>query len=1129
MFIFTKSKFQNIYKMKYQIITAILLSFSLSAFSQKNDYVNHKLSVKINPETSEIIVTDSIKLPENFTSEFLLNSDLIPFSHSKNIKLKKNQENINAGDTGMDRDNNDTSVKINKWKIKAKSNNFVISYKGKIKSDIKQSKENYQRGFSQSAGIISQKGIYLAGSSWWVPVFNNSLMTFSLTCELPANWKNVTQGKRNNEYIKNKKHFDTWVCNKPQEEIFLIAAKFTEYSHDAANGVKIKAFLRTPDESLANKYAEVTEQYMQMYEKMLGKYPYSKFALVENFWETGYGMPSFTLLGEKIIRFPFILHSSYPHELLHNWWGNSVYVDFSGGNWCEGTTAFMADHLIKEQHEAGEEYRRSTLQKFSNLVNKNNDFPLSRFSSRYNGPSEAIGYGKALMIWQMLRKKLGDELFLKGFKLFYKNNIYKAASYDDIRKAMEKVSGINLKAFFKQWIYRTGAPEIAIKQVKNDILGKKYRVFITLEQKQNDDVFNIDIPINIATEKGIETSILNMNKKVQDFQIILKNKPLKLAVDPQYDVFRILDPNEVPPALSKIWGSKENIIIIPSRANKTQQRIYEKFGKIWKETDNNNFKIVYDNELKELPKESTVWVLGFENNFSKFIEKRLAEYNTFFDKNYIKLKTKKIYKKNNSFIFTVFDKTNPNKQNIFIAFDNEKSIQGLIRKLPHYGKYGYLAFTGDEPVNIAKGQWEVLNSPMVKLFTEDAASLSVKTNRKALAELKPVFSENNMMSTIKYLSSKELKGRGLGTSELDKAADYITKQFINAGLKPLIKGKYSQTFFHNFKDKGNLKVTNIIGIIPGTNPELKNYPVVVSAHYDHLGYGWPDVHKGDKGKIHPGADDNASGIAVLIELAKNMAKSGKPERTVIFLACSGEEAGLIGSRYFVEHRKKYIKGEIFADINLDTNGSLFDKKLLVLNGNTAKEWKYIFMGIEYTTGVRSEVIDKELDASDQFSFIEKGIPAVQLFTGATQNYHRPADTWEKIDGKGLVKVATVAKEVIEYLADRKEAMPFTGKNVEVNNNFKPESKKNRRVSTGSVPDFSYKGKGVKIGSIIENSSGEKAGLKAGDIIIGINDKKVDTLREYSDYLKTFKPGDIITLSVLRNQTEKKIKLKLVER
>ncbi|NPA45410.1 MAG: M20/M25/M40 family metallo-hydrolase, partial [Chlorobi bacterium] len=371
----------------------------------------------------------------------------------------------------------------------------------------------------------------------------------------------------------------------------------------------------------------------------------------------------------------------------------------------------------------------------------------------------------------------------------------------------------------------------------------------------------------------------------------------------------------------------------------------------------------------------------------------------------------------------------------------------------------------------------------------------------------------------------------LGTPELEVAAKYIAGKFKEAGLKPIKNGSYFQKFTYTFKDKGKINLTNVIGIIPGTDPKLKNETVILSAHYDHLGLGWPDVRKGNEGKIHYGADDNASGVAIIIELAKSMSKTVKPKRTIVFLACTAEEAGLIGSRYYVQHSKDYFSGNIFANVNIDTDGSLFDKKLLVLNGNTAKEWKFIFMGTDYTTGVKTEVVEKELDASDQIAFIEKGIPAVQLFTGATANYHRPTDTYDKIDGKGLVKVATVAKEVITYLADREKPMNYTGKSPDENrkNNATTTDKKQRRVSTGSVPSFSYKGKGVKIVSVIEGSAGDVAGLKAEDIIVGINDKEINSLKEYSDYLKEFKPNDVIILKILRENKEKNIKLKLGER
>ncbi len=1113
--------------MKNIISIIILILFYQFSFSQTQRLVNHNLTVTIEPSSSQIIVIDSIELLGKQEKTFLLNSELTPTSFSKNIKLTKIKDQAQGSDVGMDRDgeNTDEGLKLTQWKIESNDSQFIITYQGKINAEMEASKANYQRGFSQTSGIISDKGTYLGGSTYWIPYFKNSLLTFRLTTTLPKNWKNVSQGKRTYENINTDKHTDTWLCDKPQEEIFLISAPFTEYSYTMNNGLNAMAFLRTPDEGLANKYLEVTEQYMEMYQSMLGKYPYSKFALVENFWETGYGMPSFTLLGEKIIRFPFILHSSYPHELLHNWWGNSVYVDFESGNWCEGTTAFMADHLIKEQRGAGEEYRRSTLQKFSNLVSENTDFPLTKFHSRNDGSSEAIGYGKALMMWQMLRRKLGDELFIKGMRLFYKNNQYKNASYDDIRVAMETVSNLDLKPFFTQWTTRTGAPELKIVDIKKDSYGGKERINIRLAQIQKSEAFNIDIPINIVTNKGIETFVFNMDKKEQDFQINLKNKALKLVVDAQYDVFRILDPNEVPPTLSKIWGSPKNIIILPSKASKEKLAIYQSFAKKWKDTDNDQFKIIFDKDIKELSS-NTNWILGFENKFATRLNKQLSEYQSKFTKDSVFFENTKLAIKSNDFIFTLFRPNNSNQQSILINIENEKAIDGLIRKLPHYGKYSYLAFGEDEPTNIAKGNWPVINSPLVKVFDEKGQKLSAIEKRTALAQLKPVFSEKRMMSSIKYLASRELKGRGLGTKELDQAADYIATQFKNAGLKPLFKDSYYQEFTHHFKDKGTLKLKNIVGVIEGSDPKLKNNPIVVSAHYDHLGFGWPDVHSGDEGKIHYGADDNASGVATIIELAQTMGKSVKPKRTIIFLACSGEEAGLIGSRYFVEHRKNYIKGEIFADLNIDTDGSLFDKKILVLNANTAKEWKFIFMGTDYTTGVKSQVVEKQLDASDQVAFIENQIPAVQLFTGATNNYHRPTDTFDKIDGKGLVKVATVAKEVLVYLADRENAMPFTGENAKPKTQQKNENKISRKVSTGSVPDFAYAGNGVKIGSVIPGSVGEKAGLKKDDIIIKLGKEKVDNLKTYSDLLKQHLPGETITLTVIREGKEQSIKLKL---
>ena len=1108
--------------MKHTLLTLLILT-AIITNAQNNIF--HKINITIAPESAKINVTDSISSKNIDEIIFSLNDKFDVSVLNKSCSISVLQENAKAKSVGMDHDETESHIKTKTWQIKYKGKKpdyFVVKYSGIVDSVLSQSKTNYQRGFTYSDGIISRKGVYLAGSTYWIPTFDGKLSTFKLTANLPKSWKTVSQGKRIASKDVNNYHTDVWLCDKPQEEIFVISAKFTEYSHKMANGTQAMAFLRTPDENIAGKYLDVTEQYMNMYESMITKYPYSKFALVENFWETGYGMPSFTLLGEKIIRFPFILHSSYPHELLHNWWGNSVYVDFDKGNWCEGITAYMADHLIKEQHGQGEIYRRETLQKFTNMVNNENDFPLSEFLSRNDGASEAIGYGKSLMMWHMLRRKTGDKLFLDSWRNFYKNNAYKQASFDDIRKAFEQTNKQDFSGFFKQWVNRKSAPEIKLANPHFDKYNKQYRLFFTLKQTQNEPAFNVDIPVAVLTSKGLQNFVFNMKNKQQDYQLFLNDKPLKIQIDPQFDVFRKLDPNEVPPALSGIWGASNNIIILPAKSENYQ--LYKDFANKWKELNNGNFTIIDDNKLTELPNNKTAWVLGTENKFTNTINSLIAKYNSFVRKDSVKLQTKTFSTTDRDFIFTFAQENNPEQQSIFISIGNEKAVPGLIRKLPHYGKYGFLAFKGDEPSNIAKGFWPVINSPMVYVFDKKFADSKMQTKRNALAEIKPVFSAKEMMKTVKYLSSDENKGRGLGTPELDKVADYIAGKFKQYGLKPYENNSYFQEFEHKFSGKGTMKLKNVIGIIEGTDKNLKNEVVVISAHYDHLGLGWPDVHKGDEGKIHHGADDNASGVAILLELAKHSAKKLKPKRTIVFVAFTGEEAGLIGSEYFVNHSKY----KFFANINIDTDGSLFDKKLMVLNANTAREWRFIFMGTDYTTGVKTQIISQELDASDQFSFIKKGIPAVQLFTGATLNYHKPSDTYDKIDADGMVKVCMVANEVMEYLANREEAMPFTGKNAQTSKT-KHSPKTARKVSTGTVPDFAYEGKGVRIASVIPASPAEKAGLKEGDIISGINGKSIETLKEYSDLLKQHKPGDKIEMDILRNGKKQKVKLILTAR
>jgi hypothetical protein len=305
---------------------------------------------------------------------------------------------------------------------------------------------------------------------------------------------------------------------------------------------------------------------------------------------------------------------------------------------------------------------------------------------------------------------------------------------------------------------------------------------------------------------------------------------------------------------------------------------------------------------------------------------------------------------------------------------------------------------------------------------------------------------------------------------------------------------------------------NIIGVLRGTKPEWSDRSVVVSAHYDHLGT--------KDGAVYPGADDNASGVAVLLELAKQMAGTGKPSRTVIFAAFTGEESGLLGSKRYVAAQTTWPASKCIGMVNLDTVGRLGSGKILVLGASSADEWIHIVQGAGFVTSAPVQAVMDDPGGSDQKSFIEAGVPAVQVFTGANADYHKPTDTPDKIDSDGLVKVAAVTREIVAYLAER--PTPLTSKlggakGATAAGAAPPSAPGgDRRVSLGSIPDYGYPGPGVRVTGTVPGSPAEKAGLRADDVIIKIGDTTVSGMREFSDALKKFAPGDKVAVKVMRD-------------
>jgi hypothetical protein len=1110
-------------------IVFILFFVSLLYSNGTSEYVHHDLKVTIEPEKKFIRVTDTIQLKTALKHKgkkihFLLHGNLTIVSKSDHIKIKKMRGELKA--------KNHYSIQFSKRSKKAKPLTFDITYEGNIFHPIRKIGAEYARGFRETPGIICDKGVYLEGDTFWIPWFNDDLVTFKLEAAVPETWDVVSQGRRVLHEEKKGKQVTVWDSPEPMEEVFLVAAKFKEYGLKVGK-VNVMAFLRSEDEGLANKYLETTGQYLEMYETLIGPYPYSKFALIENFWETGYGMPSFTLLGSKIIRFPFILHSSYPHELLHNWWGNSVFVDHETGNWCEGLTVYMADHLIKQQRNQGSEYRKTTLQNYTHYAaGKKEEFPLTKFKERTNALSSSIGYGKSMMVSHMLRRMVGDSLFKKSIQHFYKENKYKRSTFEHIRKAFEKITGKDFKDFFHQWVSEIGAPEIRLSDEKVTKKEKNYILEFSLDQVQKEKIYSLMVPVAIYLKGNKDAAIKNLEfkEKQKNFMFTFDQQPLGIDVDPQFDVFRKLHINEIPATLSNAFGAKAVLILLPSKASEDFLNGYRELAETWAAESDGKIVIKQDSEVPSLPDNKAIWLMGWENIHRETIKKGISDYKAELKDESIRIGEKNLSFDSNSIIVTVKNRKNPSHVVVFLSTDRKAALPGLGRKLPHYGKYSFLAFEGDEPDNMLKGQWPAVNSPMfINLSTTSPSPGGIDEikqklpQQKPLARLAPLFSSKRMMDHIKYLASEELEGRGLGSKGLEKAAHYITMAFKKAGLKP---GGDNNSYFQTWeadvvvgKDKRKAALHNVIGMIPGKNPAFQDQSVIICAHYDHLGLGWPDVHRGDEGKIHFGADDNASGVAVMLELAHTLGKTLKPERSIVFIAFTGEENSLMGSSYYLKDLEKKNKNRLknmMAAINLDTVGRLTDeKKLMVLGGSSAREWKFIFMGIGYTVGIETHLVTQELDASDQVSFIKASIPAIQLFSGPHMDYHRPTDTIDKIDAPGLVKVASVAKEAVVYLSERKEPLTFKGSAPKIAKTASPSSGGGRRVRTGIMPGFSFSGKGVKVGMVSPGSPAEKAGLKKGDVIFKLQDVEVTNLKEYSNALKAHKPGDTVSMEYKR--------------
>jgi len=652
--------------------------------------LHHDLIVQLYSENSSISVEDTITLPGN--------TDKVIFSLNEAFEVSSENASLQVISTSK-------SKRITLYQLSRlpQDRKVHLKYRGKIIG-------NSRAGlFGMPEQVFDENMLYLDGRSRWYPVFPAySKFTFNLQSNRPKGWEILSQGK-----AARSENGVLYSMPRLQDDIYLIGAPWKRYAKSSGD-TELEVYLLGENPELARRYLDASEKYVDIYSNWIGDYPYEKFAVVENSWQTGYGMPSFTLLGSNVIRLPFILYTSLPHEILHNWWGNGVFIDFSAGNWSEGLTAYMADHFSSEQRQQDSEYRRKALERYANFAAKQADFALKDFTSRHNEASQAVGYSKSLMLFHMLRNELGEERFNQNIQSFWENFKFRSASFPELIQNLLKESELGADQFISQWLNRTGAPEIKLAQAKLNKNMNGFTLSINLEQQQKGDVYELSVPLKVIFTNGEAlTERLKLADKSQQFKFSYDQQPLHIHIDPEYDVFRLLGPQEKPASLGRLFGAKQQILVYPQDSTKEMLNAWHHLAALWNKKYD-NVRLVSDSEFNALSEDSAVWILGWNNQLLKKHQVRLAA-----DTQRVKMKSAEI--NNDTFLaedhaVILLDNDTRRSSLGFIGANTPSTVNGLARKLPHYSSYGRLAFEAHTVKNIVKQHLQVTNSPLQHSF-----------------------------------------------------------------------------------------------------------------------------------------------------------------------------------------------------------------------------------------------------------------------------------------------------------------------------------------------------------------------------------------------------------------------------
>jgi aminopeptidase N len=518
--------------------------------------------------------------------------------------------------------------------------------------------------------VISPEGIALTGV--WFPLPAKPML-FDISAEIPAHFTAIVEA--DNFPLTRNGNTVRAVYSRPATALHFVAGPYITDRVEVRDNFYVYTMFFRKDKALASLYLENARKYILKYEDQIGPFPYNHYAIVANRMPTGYGMPTFTLLGRMLLPLPFISEGSLSHEIVHSWFGNSIEVDLSSGNWCEGLTAYLSDQQLQEERGEGAAYRKEAITKYLNYAGTAAPITLAQFTSAsHDQPTaetvRAVGYNRGLMLFSELRERLGADLFRKGLQHFYEHNRFSRASWEDIRESFESVSGAGLRLFFRERLTRNDIPRLGIKNVGVSYSGSAPVLNFDLSQ-ETEQPFSLTVPIHVTTSSGTTETTREITSLDTRVTVELTERPAMITLDPELTFLRELSAKERVPVWSQFLGSDKKLVILAAEQDR------EKYDALLGRLDNYSLKTATSGEI------TNAELAGGD---LLFLGASGAPFRSLFGR-----------VDHPAGGITLEVRPNPLNRDhvaVLVTASSEKEVADAAGKLSHYAKYSYLEFSG---------------------------------------------------------------------------------------------------------------------------------------------------------------------------------------------------------------------------------------------------------------------------------------------------------------------------------------------------------------------------------------------------------------------------------------------------